>query len=412
MSRHHNDTSDIGSTTTGTTGHHHGRDSALGAGTGAAAVGLAHRGKHDSLAEGAFDQDGNKIGSASNIEHSGHKPTTDMYVHEAQKHPESGQNLHSGSATTTHDTTHGATHEKEGLLHKLTKKLSPGHKSSSQQPELHGAATDSFHHGNPTHEHGLKDVGTGSGSGPSTGTRDSAIAGGAGAGVGAAAYGADKYHHGATSTTSPTSQGINTGISDTTYPTSSSTSRAVDPTASGSSHHYGRDAALAGGAAGIGGAGYAAGKYHDGTRDNVDPTSYGAHSGNSATHPTDTITSHSTTDQSRSSTNDTGHHYGRDAAVVGGAAGVGGAAYEADQHHQHRELEKELEKQHKHDEKAIHKDQKHAEKEAKKLRDKESKHHDTHDEHGHREKDNKGGLLSFMSKFLLINFYPHLANIL
>merc|ERR1712000_390075 len=48
------------------------------------------------------------------------------------------------------------------------------------------------------------------------------------------------------------------------------------------------------------------------------------------------------------------HHYGRDAAVAGGAAGVGGAAYEADKHHREKELakaEKEAEKEDKHHEK-------------------------------------------------------------
>jgi hypothetical protein len=394
--KHHNDgTSGYGtSTTTGTTtttttttGHHHGRDAALGAGAGAgvgaAGVGLAHRGKHDSLTEGSFDQHGNRIGGASNIEQSGHRPTTDMYVQEAQKHGNSGLSSHSGSGTTTHDTTHGAPHEKESLMHKITKKLSPGNKNDA---DTHGSTTDSSHTG-----------------------RNAALAGGAGAGLGAAAYGADK-HHG--SSTSPTTHGTTYGSSDT-YPTNTSTSRAVDPSTSGSSHNYGRDATLAGGAAGVGGATYAAGRHHDGTSSTVDPT-YGSHGGTSTINPYSTTTSHSTTDPTRSNAT-TDHHYGRDAAVAGGAVGAGGAAYEADQHHRQKELEKEMQKQHKHDEKEMEKDlkkqHKHDEKEYEKDLKKQHKHDEKemakeqkHAEKLHEkeetkhEKESKGGLFGLSSK--------------
>merc|ERR1712000_798193 len=81
------------------------------------------------------------------------------------------------------------------------------------------------------------------------------------------------------------------------------------------------------------------------------------------------------------------HHYGRDAAVAGGAAGVGGAAYEADKHHREKELakaQKEAEKEHKHDMKQAEKEHKHHEKEA----EKDDKHHEK----------KKGGLLSFLHR--------------
>merc|ERR1711964_635821 len=80
-------------------------------------------------------------------------------------------------------------------------------------------------------------------------------------------------------------------------------------------------------------------------------------------------------------------HYGRDAAVAGGAAGVGGAAYEADKHHREKELakaQKEAEKEHKRAEKHAEKEHKHHEKEA----EKDDKHHEK----------KKGGLLSFLHR--------------
>ncbi|EHK97833.1 hypothetical protein M7I_6416 [Glarea lozoyensis 74030] len=300
---------------TSTTGHHHGRDAALGAGAGvgvgAAGVGLAHRGNHDSLSEGSFDQHGNRIGGASNLEQSGHRPTTDI------------------GSTTTHDT-HGAPHEKESLMHKITSKLS-GHKNET---DTHGSTTDSSHTG-----------------------RNAALAGGAGAG--AAAY---------------------------------------DPSTTGS-HNYGRDAALAGGAAGVGGAAYAAGRHHDGTSSTVDPT-YGSHSGTTATNPYGSTT-HSTTDPTRNTTSD--HHYGRDAAVAGGAVGAGGAAYEADEHHKQKELEKAMQKHNIHDEKEMNKDLKKQHKHDEKEYEKELKKQHKHDEKLHEkeekkhEKEHKGGLFGLKS---------------
>ena len=102
-----------------------------------------------------------------------------------------------------------------------------------------------------------------------------------------------------------------------------------------SGHHYGRDAAVAGG---VGGAAYEAEKHH-GKHDNQQTSKLGqpgasAISGNTNPARDATTTSNvahrgdPTTDSERSKD----HHYGRDAAVAGG---VGGAAYEADKHHKH-----------------------------------------------------------------------------
>jgi hypothetical protein len=335
-----NDTSNLGSSTTG---HHHGRDAALGAGAGAAGVGLAHRGRDDTTSSPSYDQSG----------------------------------------TTTHDSTHGAPHEKEGLMAKLTSKLT-GHKSADHETGTHGSTTDSSHTG-----------------------RDAALVGGAGT----AAYGAEKHHHGSSSATDPTTHGLGSGTSGNTYPTNTSTSRNVDPVGSEGGHHYGRDAAVAGGAVGLGGAAYGAGRHHDGTSSNVE--TYGSHSDN--TFPAGT-----TTDPARSNVGENDRHYGRDAAIAGGAVGAGGVAYEADQHHKQKDLEKDLKKQHKHDEKDFEKDLKKEHKHEEKEHEKELKAQHKHDEKlhkeevkqhekdlkehekelKHQEKENKGGLLGLGSMIL------------
>ncbi|KAL2075504.1 hypothetical protein VTL71DRAFT_447 [Oculimacula yallundae] len=140
-------------------------------------------------------------------------------------------------------------------------------------------------------------------------------------------------------------------------------------------YNYGRDAAITGGATSA----FVGTHDHAGTSN---PSHLGQHG--AATDP------HSTSSTQRS--ND--HHLGRDAAVVGGAAGVGGAAYGADKHHE-KELEKarhEAEKEHKHDLKEAEKHHKIEEKRAEKHAEKD---------HKHAEKDEKkkhGGFLSFLHR--------------
>ncbi|CAD0089751.1 unnamed protein product, partial [Aureobasidium vineae] len=92
-------------------------------------------------------------------------------------------------------------------------------------------------------------------------------------------------------------------------------------------HHYGRDAALAGGAAGIGAGAYEHGRQHD------DPI--GSTVGTSTFDPRSTNTSN-VIDPSTDPTlaqQQQGHHYGRDAALVGGAGAAGAGAYEYGKHH-------------------------------------------------------------------------------
>lgn len=235
---------------------------------------------------------------------------------------------------------------------------------------------------------------TGSSSDPSAHHygRDAALGAG---GLGAAGLAGHEYqkHHDNTTSSGTTGHGQQYGSSDPTSSTSAAQARQEygqygytagsgptsgstgthDPTTSSSTgrdHHLGRDAAVAGG---LGGAAYEAEKHHG--KHDTHQTSQLGQSGATATSG-NTYPSHDTTTGSKD------HHYGRDAAVAGG---VGGAAYEADKHHKHdkdlTQAERDAKKQHKHDEKEAKKEHKHEEKEAK--------------------KDHKGGLFSFLRKFLI-----------
>lgn len=93
-----------------------------------------------------------------------------------------------------------------------------------------------------------------------------------------------------------------------------------------SEHRYGRDAALAGGAAGVGAGAYEHGRHHGGPSD--------AAVGTSTFDPRSTNTSN-VVDPSTDPTlaqQQQGHHYGRDAALVGGAGAAGAGAYEYSKH--------------------------------------------------------------------------------
>jgi hypothetical protein len=178
----------------------------------------------------------------------------------------------------------------------------------------------------------------------------------AGAGViGGAAYEADKHHQGHRQTDSGVA-GVGSG-NTTTGPHSSNLANRADPTVDSGrlqEHHYGRDAA---GAGAIGGAAYEADKHH---RDHQtgsgltgttagNTTTAGPHSSNLANRADPTVDS----DRSKD------HHYGRDAA---GAGVVGGAAYEAENHHKH---DKDLSAQEKEDRKIAKLEAKEDKKEAK-----------------------------------------------
>ncbi|KAK8194287.1 hypothetical protein M8818_007475 [Zalaria obscura] len=176
--------------------------------------------------------------------------------------------------------------------------------------------------------------------------RDAAAVGGTGAaGVGAYEYEKNKHQPGYDGTSTTRSQ----GYADPT----STTSQTKD-------HHYGRDAAVAGGAGAAGVGAYEYGK------DRNDPYSTTATQGTTGT--TSTARTQGYTDPTQQQKE---HHYGRDAAVAGtGTAAAGGAAYEMDKHEQEK-LEKARAKEAEKAQKAHEKDLKHDQKAAEKKHEKE-----------------------------------------
>lgn len=172
--------------------------------------------------------------------------------------------------------------------------------------------------------------------------RDAALAGGAGA----AGYETGTDYN-------KTSSGTDSGVAPLgSSTTSGQQSNIPDRSREGEGdrskdHHYGRDAALAGGA---GAAGYETGGHYNkissGTDSGVAPLGSNTTSGQQS----------NLSDRSLEGDRSKDHHYGRDAAVAGG---VGGAAYEADKHHTHNKdlkaAEKEQNREHKHEEKKEHK---------------------------------------------------------
>ena len=183
--------------------------------------------------------------------------------------------------------------------------------------------------------------------------RDAALVGGAGA----AGYGAKQYlndRHAPTSSstrndgivTEPTTglpmnvgkYGSDTGGTDAnpaiaSHYNETPVSRTQQPLDQNKEHHYGRDAALAGGA---GAAGYGAYQY---SKDREDPTSTGAaqpysNTANTVSKPGQATTSSAAypqaqTTQQQPLAQDGEHHYGRNAALAGGAGAAGAAGYAA-----------------------------------------------------------------------------------
>ncbi|KAF9695509.1 hypothetical protein EKO04_006348 [Ascochyta lentis] len=198
--------------------------------------------------------------------------------------------------------------------------------------------------------------------------RDAAIGGGAlGAGaLAGSALSGDRHHEPSTqqtsslpttqhttSTANPTSFGT-TGAPAPRYENTTSTSHQSPSTSTGPQHHYGRDAGLAGaGAATAGGLAYAGSRDQPSGQRTVgstaeDPASktVGPHSSNIANILDPRVQpdpakqkDHTTTGPHQSDTFNRAdpkvdekagqHHYGRDAAVAGGAGAAGYGAYEA-----------------------------------------------------------------------------------
>ncbi|KAL9089762.1 MAG: hypothetical protein Q9165_005556 [Trypethelium subeluteriae] len=239
--------------------------------------------------------------------------------------------------------------------------------------------------------------------------RDAAIAGGAGA-AGVGAYEASKHTGesrrdpqatGTTHTTPPSAYG-----DQQTTPSTGSVGQPITQTERGIAsqtpqsrelgtqqqpqHHLGRDAALAGGVGAAGAGAYEANKHSHRSDHGLPGSTTGYDTQRAELHPTHPI---STTAAGAGGATDAGstgtglptwskeeepkqHHYGRDAAVAGGAGAVGaGAAHEYQQHEAEKEAkqhQKELEKR----QAQADKDLKTQEKENEKAAKKEQKEHD------------------------------------
>ncbi|OJD30124.1 dehydrin-like protein 3 [Diplodia corticola] len=197
--------------------------------------------------------------------------------------------------------------------------------------------------------------------------RDAAIAGGLGAGA-AGAYAASQHQHEKNPYTSqavdprihssaagadaparssstkggwfagPAGSAVDANKNAPTTSTGTTVSSAAQP---GQQHHYGRDAAMAGGA-GLAGAGIAH-QYGEHKSDRAAPdhvpgtTSTSGPYSSTNTQPTSSIPRATQQPQTTSTTQPTSqHHYGRDAALAGGAGAAGLGVHE----HQKREAEK------------------------------------------------------------------------
>lgn len=196
---------------------------------------------------------------------------------------------------------------------------STGYPSSTSYPP--GSAVSSEQHRST---HGGAGVGT--------------AAGATAAGVGA--YELSKNHQGGADATGPASK--------TVGPHKSNVMNVVDPrvlpepenqdgrTNAAESHHYGRDAAVAGGAGAVGLGGYEASR-HTGTTAQQQTTSTSQYptgstagtSSSTGSHQSGTLNRADPRVDSDLSKGTKDRHYGRDAAVVGGAGGAGLAGYEA-----------------------------------------------------------------------------------
>ncbi|KAI9690312.1 MAG: hypothetical protein M1822_009273 [Bathelium mastoideum] len=228
--------------------------------------------------------------------------------------------------------------------------------------------------------------------------RDAAIAGGAGA-AGAGLYEADKHRHdpsrdtqavGTQPSTGPSGAAAQQAAPSAGYAGQSGTQPATQPrdvtNQQQPQHHYGRDAALAGGAGAVGAGAYEAEKHHK-EKDQA-LTSHPAQASTAGvTDPSASTRAPESTPSQTREEEPKQHHYGRDAAVAGGAGAAGaGAAYEYKQHEEEKrakeaqaqaekdakQQQKELEQRQAQADKDLKAQQKANEKEAKK----EQKEHD------------------------------------
>jgi len=272
-------------TTTGT-----GLGSSTGTGLGSTGTGSSHLGRDATLAGG--------VGAAG----------AGAY--------EAGRNSSNPTSTSVGSAPNTAGPHKSDMLNKLDPRV------DSDRSKQQGASGTS----------GMSGIGgtssTGTSDYPSTSSttgrdhhlgRDAGLVGA----TGAAAYEADKHHHnhgsGLTGTSGTGSSGI--GGTGPDYSTDSAMRGTGTAGTSGRDHHLGRDAGLVGAG---GAAAYQAEKHHG----HHQPSGTTA-SGYENPYPSSTVDPR-VDSTSRTGATGTGHHYGRDAGLVGAG---GTAAYEAEKHH-------------------------------------------------------------------------------
>ncbi|KAF7955196.1 uncharacterized protein EAE97_000455 [Botrytis byssoidea] len=279
-----------GTATTGSSGHHLGRDAAAIGTAGAVGEGVRHHNNQHSQG-GLLGTTGPHTTATANLldphlSGSGVR-TEDAHTH----HGHESRSLVEGGGAEEADGVHGSkgTSAAAGVIPVGDYEAGHGHNTTAG-PHTSNLANkadprvDSDLSKQQNHHYG----------------RDAAVAGA----VGGAAYEANKHHHNSANTTAgPHSSNIENKVDPR-----------VDSDRSREQHHYGRDAALAGGA---GTAAYEADKNHH----NTSHTTAGPHSSNLENKVDPRVDS----DRSKE-----GHHYGRDAALAGGAAGT---VYEANKHH-------------------------------------------------------------------------------
>ena len=334
--------------------HHYGRDAAVAGGAGAIGAG-AYEASRSKAAEPASTAQTADMGHSSQPTSATQQPT------QASSTPPSNTGL--GTQTSSVAPQSGAVTSGPA---RVTEHDTPANYGTQTTP--HDGQQEARHH------YG----------------RDAAVAGGVGA-AGAGAYEASKHTDG--SSRDPQTTGIGHDIQQP-----SQASNTVSPQQP--QHHYGRDAALAGGVGAVGAGAYEADKHIDdsnrasGLRSGYDsqraeaPTQHPAHPAavDTTGTPSTTGTATHAPTQAREEPPQQ-HHYGRDAAVAGGAGAVGaGAAYEYQQHEAEKQAkeaqaeaekgakqqQKELEKRQAQADKDLKAQQKENEKEAKK----EQKEHD------------------------------------
>ena len=285
-----------GSSSTGT-GRHHGRDAALGAGAGAAGVGAYEAGR-DSTQSSATGPAPTTAGPHKSDMLNKLDPRVDSDLSKQQGGATSSEPYGSSTGTGQHHTGRDAALAGGAGAAGLGAYEADKHHNHQDPSGLGSSTTGASHHSHHQGHHDRQEQAKEHHHG-----RDAALAGGAGA-AGVGAYEAEKHHH---------QQDLSGLGSSTTEPHHSHHHGHHDRQEQAREHHTGRDAGLAG--AGTAAA-YEAERHHG--------------------HPTQSSTVPSTTPGMTSSSRDpavsgqdSGHHYGRDAGLVG-AGGVG--AYEADKH--------------------------------------------------------------------------------